>query len=226
MFTPIRVVAICVSGSIVGASALAPAAEPNEREASAAVKEALTLGVEKAIAQLGRPDGFLRDQTVKIGLPKRLTAVADDVCSVGESRYVDELELSMNRAAEHAVAAAGELFLEAVHQMTITDPVILVAGPADAATQYFRRVSQDRIRVRFLPVVSAATRQTCVADKLEALAAATSRPSGRGQASGLDGYITDMAMDAIFRSVAQTEMEIRRNPLGQGSWLLRRVYSR
>jgi hypothetical protein len=229
MRASISVAIAFVAASIVGVAQVpARAAEPNEREAIAAIKEAMARGVHKAIVQLGRPDGFLRDDAVKIGLPKHLAVVADDACSIGESRYVDDLELSINRAAERAVPAAAELFADAVRQMTIVDAAILVAGPADAATQYFRRVSQDRIRARFRPVVSAATAETCVAAKLEALIGTrgeTARLCG-GPTQGLDGYITDKALDGIFHYVGQTESEIRRNPVGQGSWLLARVFSR
>ena len=49
----------------------------NERDASSGVKEALAQGVDRAIRQLGKPDGFFRDQAVKILVPEKIRKLAD-----------------------------------------------------------------------------------------------------------------------------------------------------
>ena len=44
----------------------------SNRDAAAALKAALEKGSQAAVAQLGRPDGFLGDQRVRIPLPHSL----------------------------------------------------------------------------------------------------------------------------------------------------------
>ena len=42
----------------------------------------------------------------------------------------------------------------------------------------------------------------------------------------LDEYVTQRALDGLFHYVAEEEKSIRKDPLGQASNLLRRVFSR
>jgi Protein of unknown function (DUF4197) len=203
---------------------------PSESDAASGIKEAMAQGVQGAITQLGRQDGFLNDQLVRIALPGNLRKIADAARQVGAGKYVDELEVSMNRAAEKAIPAAADVFADAVRQMTVTDALEIVRGSDDAGTQYFRRVTQDRLREKFMPIVSSATEQTGVAKKFKALndkGGGLGKLMGGGksnQSTDLNSYVTDKAMDGLFYYVAQKEKEIRSNPLKQGSDLLSRVF--
>jgi hypothetical protein len=213
---------LVVSPPVFAAGALTSA------DAAGGIKESLAQGVSAAIAQLGKPDGFLKDQAVKILLPKNLQKAADLARKVGGAKYVDELELSMNRAAEKAVPAAADVFANAVRQMTVQDALGIVRGGDDAGTQYFRRVTQDQLREKFRPIVTQATAETGVAKHAKRL---SDKAGGLGGLLGdknadLDGYVTEKAMDGLFYYIALKEKDIRQNPLKQGSDLLRRVFGR
>jgi hypothetical protein len=217
---------------ITGFSASARADIPlplNQTDAAGGIRESLAQGVSSAIAQLGKPDGFLRDQAVKILLPKNVQKLADAARKVGANKYVDDLEMSMNRAAEKAVPAAADIFASAVKQMSVTDALNIVRGADDAGTQYFRKVTAEPLRAKFLPIVTQATGETGVTQKYKTLnqkSGALGKLLGGGQAVDLDSYITDKAMDGLYYYVAQKEKDIRKNPLGQTSDLLRRVFGR
>ena len=96
----------------------APAAAQLERisnrDAVAGLKAALEKGSQAAVAQLGRPDGFLGDARVKIPLPDSLQRGERLARRVGMGRYADELIVSINRAAEQAVPEAKKLFVDSV----------------------------------------------------------------------------------------------------------------
>lgn len=53
------------------------------------VKETLARGVENAINQLGREDGFLEDPAVRIGLPGQLDTIARTARKLGQGQYVE-----------------------------------------------------------------------------------------------------------------------------------------
>lgn len=206
-----------------GAQAKAPL---SQADASSGIKESLAQGVSAAITQLGRPDGFLKDQAVKILLPKNMQKAADLARKLGAGKYVDELEVSMNRAAEKAVPAAADVFASAVREMTVQDALAIVRGGDDAGTQYFRRVTQDQLREKFRPIVAQATADTGVAKHAKRL---SEKSGGLGNLLGgkdtdLDSYVTEKAMDGLFYYIAQKEKDIRKNPVKQGSELLRRVF--
>lgn len=213
-----------LSGGSAGAAA--PAAV-NEGDASAGIKESLARGVSASIQRLGTTDGFLKDQVVRIAVPKSMKKMADAASKLGAGKYVEAFETSMNRAAEQAVPAAADIFANAIRQMTVQDALSIVRGDADAGTQYFRRVTETQLRASFLPIVSKATSQTGVTEKYKSLSQRSGGLDsllGGGKPMDLDGYVTDKAMDGLFYYIADQEKAIRKNPLGTGSALLGRVF--
>ena len=118
------------------------------------LKEALTKGVRNAVDDLGRRNGFLDNSRVRIPLPKNLQRTERALRAAGQGRRVDEFIEAMNHAAEEAVPVAVDVFLESVRQMSFNDArQILSGGQDDAATEFFRRTSEQRLRDEFRPIV-------------------------------------------------------------------------
>src|SRR3954454_24738477 len=80
---------------------------------SSGLKEALTVSTGKAVAATGRPDGFFKNEAIKIFIPENLRKVGNGMRLVGMGAQVDEFELGMNRAAEQAAPAAKQIFVDA-----------------------------------------------------------------------------------------------------------------
>jgi hypothetical protein len=210
-------------------SSSAPASGVSERDASSGVKEALAQGVKSSITKLGTTDGFLKDQAVKVLVPKKLRKLTDTARQLGAGKYVDQFELSMNRAAEQAVPATADIFADAIRALTVRDAIAIVRGEPDAATRYFRRSSGDKLKAAMLPIVAKATAQTGVTQKFKTLSQKSGGllgSLGGNEAIDLDQYVTDRALDGLFFYVASKEREIRQNPLKAGSDLLARVFRR
>src|SRR5215467_12054367 len=94
----------------------------------AGVKEALQVSTGKTVALTGRPDGFLKNQAIKILLPPKLQTVGKGMRMLGMGDKVDELEVGMNRAAEQAAPQAKQIFLAAVKKMTFGDARQILTG--------------------------------------------------------------------------------------------------
>ena len=210
-------------------SSTSSGSDVSESDASAGIKESLAQGVSASIKRLGTTDGFLKDQVVRIAVPKSMRTLADTASKLGAGKYVDEFETSMNRAAEKAVPAAADIFADAIRQMTVKDALGIVRGEPDAGTQYFRRVTEDKLRDSFLPIVSKATGETGVTKsykKLSKKGGGLGGLMGGGESMDLDGYVTDKAMDGLFYYIAEQEKSIRKNPMATGSALLGRVFGK
>ena len=199
----------------------------SQTEAAGGIKEAMAQGVKRAITQLGREDGFNKDPVVRILVPKQMRKIADTARQLGAGKKVDQFELSMNRAAEKAIPAAADIFADAVRQMTVQDAIKIVRGDEDAGTQFFRRVTEDKLRAKFMPIVADATAKTGVTKRYKEMSGRNSgitKLLGGGESIDLDRYVTDKSMDGLYHYVAEQEKEIRNNPLKQSSNLLRRVF--
>ena len=207
----------------------APAAAQLEgisnRDAIAALKAALESGSQAAVAQLGRPDGFLGDQRVRIPLPESLQRGERMARRVGMGRYADELITAMNRAAEQAVPEARQLFIDSARKMTVRDAKGILTGGDTAGTEYFRRTTQDQLRARFTPIVKKATARVQLAQQYQ-------RYSSRLVSAGLmdradadlDGYVTQKALDGLYFMVAEEEKKIRKDPVSAGREIIRKVF--
>ena len=191
------------------------------------LREALTQGVRNAVDDLGRRNGFLDNSRVRIPLPKNLQRTERALRAAGQGRRVDEFIEAMNHAAEEAVPVAVDVFLESVRQMSFNDArQILSGGQDDAATEFFRRTSEQRLRDEFRPIVERFTEQVGVTQKYKQMMGRygfLGRVVGK-DASDIDGYVTEKALDGLFLLIADEERRIRRDPVGRTSAILRAVF--
>jgi len=192
------------------------------------LKEALATGTEKAVAAVSRPDGYFRNQLIKILLPRKIQQVADVAAQIGFQQQVDTFVLSMNRAAEKAAPQAARYFGNAIRQMTVEDARQILNGGDTAATTFFEKKTRAQLFEAFKPSVNTAMNQAGTAraykeliGKYEAtpLAAFSGKPS-----LDLDEYVTNKALDGLFLMVAEEEKKIRKDPAARTTDLLRKVF--
>lgn len=219
-----RMFGVCVTLCLWFAGASA-AASITATESTDGLKAALNQAAETAVTTLGRKDGFMANADVRIPLPGKLQKASKTARKLGLGKQTDALELAMNRAAEAAVPEAKALLMDSIRQMSVRDALAILKGPEDAATRYFRESTSAKLAERFLPIVSKATADVQLADRYNDVA-------GKASALGLidsrdanlDAYVTRKALDGLFLMMAREEAAIRRNPLGQASALLRKVF--
>ncbi len=199
----------------------------SDGEIAGGLKEALSKGVSTAIKSLGKENGFLGNVRVRIPLPKSLQKVEKVVRVAGQGKAVDEFVASMNHAAEKAVPVAVDVFVDAIKKMTFDDArQILFSGKDDSATQFFRKNSEETLREKFRPIVEEFTEKTGVTQKYKAMigkAGFAAQFLGK-DATDLDGYVTQKALDGLFLLIADEEKKIRKDPLGRTTSLLRKVF--
>ena len=217
--------ALAASAIACAAPAAAQLEQITSREASTALKGALEKGSLAAVASLGRTDGFFANPQVRIPLPDSLQRAEKLMRRFGMGRQADELILALNRAAEAAVPEAKQLFVDSVRKMTLQDAKGILQGGDTAGTEYFRRSTEAQLRKRFLPIVQKATDNVGLAQQYERYAE-TGVALGlvKKEDADLDGYVTQKALDGLFLMVAEEEKKIRKDPLGSGASIIRKVF--
>jgi hypothetical protein len=207
------------------ASAIAQLDQITSREAVSALRAALERGSQAAVAALGRVDGFFGNPQVKIPLPESLQPAERLMRRLGMGSYADELVLALNRAAEAAVPEARALLVDSVRKMTVQDAKGILSGGDTAATEYFRRTTQDTLRKRFRPVVARATARVELAARYNEYAdTAVAFGLVKQEDANLDDYVTQKALDGLYFMVAQEERKIRKDPVGAASAIIRKVF--
>lgn len=198
-----------------------------ELRIGAALKEALQVGTENAVKLTGRPDGYFKNEAIKILLPEQLRTLASGLRAVGLGAQVDELVLGMNRAAERAAPQAKQIFWDAIGAMTIDDARAILGGHDTAATVYFKSKTSDALGAAFRPIVENAMREVGVTRQYtELFRRAQAIPFLNVEAYDLDRYVVARALDGLFHVVGEEEKKIRTNPAARVTELLREVFGR
>ena len=197
----------------------------SSNDTASGLKEALTRGAEIAVGQLGKKDGFLGDKRVRIPLPESARSVEKAMRTFGMKKQADELIETMNRAAEMAVVEAKPILTNAVKNMSFDDARGILTGGEDAATQYFRRTTSNNIAARFLPIVKKATAKVDLAGQYNQYAGQAAKLGLLDKKDAdLDTYVTHKAMDGLFLMIAEQEKAIRKDPVGTGSAIIKKVF--
>ena len=194
-------------------------------ETSKGLKAALIQGAEKAVGELSKTNGYLGNQEVKIPLPDALQKTEKAMRMFGMGKQADELVVKMNRAAEAAVPEAKALLVDAVKKMTVADAKGILTGGDDAATQYFKKTTSAPMAAKFLPIVKKATENVQLAQQYNKFAEAGAKFGlVKKEQVNLEQYVTQKALDGVYLMMAKEEAAIRKDPVGQGSALLKKVF--
>lgn len=192
---------------------------------AAGLKEALAKGTRVAVNELGRTDGFWGSPRFRIPLPSAVQKAEGVLRAAGMGAQVDQLHLTINRAAEQAVPVAADVFAEAVRKLTVNDARQILDGPPDAATRYFERTTRDTLTARFQPIVAKVTSRLGLVQEYDrVMAAAGPLPGLLGVNPDLNAYVTRNALSALFTRVGEEERSIRQNPAARTTDLLKKVF--
>jgi hypothetical protein len=196
-----------------------------DAEASDGLKTALEKGALAAVSLLGRKDGFLGNDKVRIPLPGFLEDASRLLKTFGQGKRVDELLTAMNRAAETAVPMAKDLLVGAVKSMSVTDAKKILTGGDTSVTDFFAGKTRAPLGLQFLPVVTKATEKVDLASKYNRVAskAASMGLMGKDEAK-IENYVTGKTLDGLYLMIGEEEKKIRRDPVGTGSAILKKVF--
>lgn len=213
------------TSSASGSSNASGVSSLSNAETSDGLKAALDQGVTKAVSMLGTTDGFFGNKEVKIPLPKSLQKIEKGMKLMGMGKQSDELVLKMNRAAEAAVPEAKALLVDSIKKMTLADAKAILTGPQDAATQYFKRTTSTQMAEKFLPIVEKATANVQLAESYNKYAEMGSKFGVvKKEDANINQYVTRKALDGLYLMIAKEEAAIRKDPLGQASSLIKKVF--
>lgn len=198
----------------------------NNADISAGLKEALNKGIEKQVSKLTAVDGFYKNEAVKILMPQELQKVDKGLRAVGLGSLADEGIKSLNRAAEDAVKEATPVFVQAVKKMTITDAKNILMGENNAATVYLENATTKPLYDKFLRVVKQSMGKVG-ADKVwnNLITKYNNLPLTSNVNPDVNDYVTQKALEGVFKMIAVEELNIRTDISARTSPLLKKVFA-
>ena len=201
--------------------------ELDEATVISGLKEALSIGTDKAVKEVSKIDGYWGNEAIKILMPENIQKVADVLRTVGYQKPVDDFILSMNRAAEKAAPKATAYFVDSVKGMTFEDAKKILNGGDTAATDFFKSKTYDKLFSDFKPVISSSMDEVGVTRSYkEMMGRYTSIPFMKAESLDVDNYVTTKALDGLFYMVAREEKKIRTDPGARVTDLLKKVFGK
>jgi hypothetical protein len=197
----------------------------SQQEIAAGLKQTLEVGTNTVVAQIGKHNGFYRDSSIHIPLPDSFAKVQQTLNKVGLSSYLDELELSLNRAAEQAVPKAKQLFWQAIREMSWDDVMQIYNGPDDAATLYFQQKMTPALKREMHPVIQTTLASAGVVKAYDkVMKEYYAIPFVPNVKADLGDYAMEKTLNGMFYYLAKEEAAIRRDPRKRTTELLKRVF--
>ncbi|MCS3903750.1 hypothetical protein J2T55_001781 [Methylohalomonas lacus] len=194
---------------------------------AAGLREALRVGSDNVVSQLGQTNGYYEDPKAHIPLPDNLKQVRDALARVGLAEQIDDLELRMNRAAEAAAPKARTMFVDAIRNMTLDDARAIYNGPEDAATRYFQEQMSTPLEREFTPMINNSLAEVGAIQTYDQVMNDYQQlPFVPDIKANLSQHVVDHAIGAIFDYLAVEEAAIRANPAKRTTELLQKVFAR
>jgi hypothetical protein len=194
-------------------------------EVGSGLKEALRVGTETVVGELGQPGGFNLDPEIHIPLPSELDRVKDLLGKVGMDSLLADLEDELNEAAEVATPKARDLFMQAINEMTLDDVMAIYNGSDDAATQYFKSKMSAPLALEMKPVVDESLANVgAVTTYDNTMESYNALPFVPQVDVDLGDYVVEKGLDGIFYYLAKEEAAIRNDPVKRTTDLLKTVF--
>lgn len=195
-------------------------------EITLGLKEALNNGISKEVTKLTATDGFYRNEAVKILLPAELQKLDKGLRDIGLGSLADQGILLLNRAAEDAVKEATPIFVSAIQNMTFVDAKNILLGGDNSATTYLQFSTNQALYAKFNPVVqNSLSKVGADAAWKNLITKYNAIPYTEDINPDLNDYVTQKALEGVFKMIAVEEKDIRNNLNARTSDLLRRVFA-
>lgn len=197
-------------------------------EVISGLKEALNVGIQNSVNLTSVTDGFLKNDAIRLPFPPDAMKVREKAMEWGMSGQVEKFETTLNRAAEEATKEALPIFKDAILNMSISDGFAILNGGNGAATKYLKDNTSAKLVTAFAPKVDAAISKVKLTDYWNPIItkynSAMTVTGGQKINPDLNAYVTQLAIDGLFKMVEQEENKIRLDPVARVSDLLKKVF--
>ena len=142
-----------------------------------------------------------------------------------ESDAAAGVRAALERGAEAAVPQARALLVQTAKSISVEDALQIVRGSQTSVTEFFARKTREPLGQKFLPIVAKATERVALADKYNAVAGKAARLGlMKSEDADLNRYVTGKSLDGMYLMIGEEERKIRRDPIGTGSAILKKVF--
>jgi hypothetical protein len=191
-----------------------------EGDAASAIREMLGLGTRESLA-----GSFTKDNILTTIFPSSVAKTLNTLNQFGLTTEVDRFTTTLSTAAEKSATASIPIFVNSINNMKITDAIRIVKSGGTAATDYLRSTSGDSLRRALKPVMQQALDEYKLTQQWNDIV----KPIKIGSSTlnlDLANLMAGAVSEAMFRKIADKEVQVRSDASARTTSLLQKVFSR
>jgi hypothetical protein len=111
--------------------------------------------------------------------------------------------------------------------MTINDGLSILRGKDDEATQFLKKSTSTELSTQFKPIIKTSLQKVQITKYWNPLFSKYNKiPFVNKVNPNLDEYVTEKAIEGMFKLVAEEELKIRKDPSARVSDILKKVFAK
>ncbi len=197
----------------------------SNEEVISGLRDALSVGTNNSSGLASKLDGYYKNPAIFIPFPPEAQKVKEKADAMGMQEQTDKFVMTLNRAAEEAAKDAAPVFINAIKGMSIGDGFAILKGADNAATQYLKDKTTAQLKEKFTPIVQAAIDRVELTKYWNPIITSYNKiPFIEKQNPDLTAYVTERAMQGLFKLIADEELKIRKDPVARVTDILKKVF--
>lgn len=192
-----------------------------QNDAAAAIRQLLSIG-----ARDNNVAGAFSKETILTTLfPEPARKVLNTLNTLGLTGEIDRFTTTLSTAAEKTATASIPIFENSISNMKFSDAIRIVKNGGTAATDYLRVSAGDTLRRSIRPVMQATLNEYKLNEQWNNIIKPARALAGNKLNLDLPTLMAGAVSEAMFRKIAEKEVQVRQNASARTTSLLQRVFS-
>lgn len=192
-----------------------------ENDAAAAIKQLLSIG-----ARDNNIAGAFSKETILATLfPEPVHKVLNTLNTLGLTSEIDRFTTTLSTAAEKTATASVPIFVNSIDHMKFSDAMRIIKNGGTAATDYLRVTAGDTLRTSIRPIMQASLDEYKLNEQWNNIIKPVKAIAGNKLNLDLSTLMAGAVSEAMFRKIAEKEVQVRNDASARTTPLLQKVFS-
>lgn len=193
-----------------------------DNDATAAIRQLLALGARDN----GLTGAFSKDAILSTLFPEPVKKVLTTLNTLGLTSEVDRFTTTLSSAAEKTATASVPIFINSINNMKVYDAMRIIRSGGTSATDYLRTSAGDTLRRSITPIVQVALNEYKLNDQWSKITKPVQSIAGNKINIDLPNLMAGLVTEAMFRKIAEKEIQVRTDATARTTSLLQKVFSK
>ena len=193
-------------------------------DATGAIKELLSFGVNHGGSLLGKNGGMSKENILKSILPQELGNVMATLETLGLGSEINRFSTTLATAAEKTAEKSVPIFLGGIKNMGIKNAFNIVKNGGTACTDYLRSSIGDTLRRAIAPEMNKVLDEYKLVKQWNDITAPAKMIVGDKLNLDLGNLMSGLVANLMFKKMEEKEVEIRNNARARTTNLLQKVF--